>query len=99
MLCAVFSQVPISLVYRKGLAKKDGSDHMLLHGYGSYEYPYDPRCGRCVCGCASHMLHGHMWHVTRKGPRLLVGWWLWSEACPYGLHWQCSGCGEGCQMH
>lgn len=25
-------EVPISLVYRKGLAKKDGSDHMLLHG-------------------------------------------------------------------
>jgi oligopeptidase B len=37
------TEVPVSLVYRKGLAKKDGSDHMLLHGYGSYEYPYDPR--------------------------------------------------------
>jgi hypothetical protein len=44
-------QVPISLVYRKGLAKKDGSDHMLLHGYGSYEYPYDPRCAFCICVC------------------------------------------------
>lgn len=41
MLCVV--QVPISLVYRKELAKKDGSTHMLLHGYGSYEYAYDPR--------------------------------------------------------
>lgn len=39
-------EVPISLVYRKGLAKKDGSDHMLLHGYGSYEYPYDPSFSR-----------------------------------------------------
>lgn len=41
-------EVPISLVYRKGLVKKDGSDHMLLHGYGSYEYPYDPRQGSHV---------------------------------------------------
>lgn len=48
VLCAVLTQVPISLVYRKRLAKKDGSDHMLLHGYGSYEYPYDPRCGHCL---------------------------------------------------
>jgi hypothetical protein len=45
VLCAVpcFVQVPISLVYRKELAKKNGSTHMLLHGYGSYEYAYDPR--------------------------------------------------------
>jgi oligopeptidase B len=26
------TKVPISLVYRNGLAKKDGSDPMLLHG-------------------------------------------------------------------
>ncbi len=30
-------QVPISLVYRKGLARLDGSDPVLLNGYGSYE--------------------------------------------------------------
>ncbi|GFR48589.1 hypothetical protein Agub_g10492, partial [Astrephomene gubernaculifera] len=35
-------KVPISLVYRKGLAKLDGSDPLLLDGYGSYEIPNDP---------------------------------------------------------
>jgi oligopeptidase B len=44
------TEVPVSLVYRKGLAKKDGSDHMLLHGYGSYEYPYDPRYEQLATG-------------------------------------------------
>eukprot|EP00878_Enallax_costatus_P023740 GHUV01025278.1.p1 GENE.GHUV01025278.1~~GHUV01025278.1.p1 ORF type:complete len:552 (+),score=140.91 GHUV01025278.1:456-2111(+) len=39
-------QVPISLVYRKGMAKLDGSDPLLLHGYGSYEMPYDPGFNR-----------------------------------------------------
>ena len=33
-------EVPISIVYKKGLAK-DGSAPMLLNGYGSYGYPYD----------------------------------------------------------
>ncbi|MDX1651538.1 MAG: S9 family peptidase [Brumimicrobium sp.] len=35
------AQVPISLVYRKGL-KKDGSNPLLLYGYGSYGYSMDP---------------------------------------------------------
>ncbi|KAG2423507.1 hypothetical protein HXX76_015255 [Chlamydomonas incerta] len=35
-------KVPISLVYRKGLAKLDGSDPMMLDGYGSYEISNDP---------------------------------------------------------
>lgn len=29
--------IPISLVYRKDLVKLDGSDPLLLHGYGSYQ--------------------------------------------------------------
>jgi oligopeptidase B len=33
------TQVPVSLVYRKGL-KKDGSAPLLLKGYGAYGYPY-----------------------------------------------------------
>jgi oligopeptidase B len=33
------TQVPVSLVYRKGL-KKDGSAPMLLKGYGAYGYPF-----------------------------------------------------------
>lgn len=35
-------QVPVSVVYRKDLAKLDGSDPMLLDGYGSYEICNDP---------------------------------------------------------
>ena len=29
--------IPISIVYRKDLVKLDGSDPLLLYGYGSYE--------------------------------------------------------------
>lgn len=36
------TKVPISVVYRRGLAKLDGSDPMLLNGYGSYEISNDP---------------------------------------------------------
>ncbi|XP_024534049.1 uncharacterized protein LOC9637936 [Selaginella moellendorffii] len=36
------TQVPISMVYRKDLAKLDGSDPLLLYGYGSYEVCIDP---------------------------------------------------------
>jgi oligopeptidase B len=35
-------QIPISLVYRKNLVKLDGSDPLLLYGYGSYEICIDP---------------------------------------------------------
>ncbi|KAK0573118.1 hypothetical protein LWI29_003258 [Acer saccharum] len=31
------TQIPISIVYRKNLVKLDGSDLLLLYGYGSYE--------------------------------------------------------------
>ncbi|XWS63258.1 hypothetical protein CRYUN_Cryun06bG0079700 [Craigia yunnanensis] len=31
------TQIPISIVYQKNLVKLDGSDPMLLYGYGSYE--------------------------------------------------------------
>eukprot|EP01126_Amoeba_proteus_P043587 TRINITY_DN4791_c0_g1_i5.p1 TRINITY_DN4791_c0_g1~~TRINITY_DN4791_c0_g1_i5.p1 ORF type:complete len:345 (+),score=59.23 TRINITY_DN4791_c0_g1_i5:645-1679(+) len=35
-------QVPISLVYKKNLFKGDGSNHMLLYGYGSYGAVIEP---------------------------------------------------------
>jgi oligopeptidase B len=35
------TQVPISLVYKKGL-KKDGNNPLVLYGYGSYGYSIDP---------------------------------------------------------
>ena len=35
------TQVPISMVYRKGM-KKDGSNPFLLYAYGSYGYSLDP---------------------------------------------------------
>lgn len=31
------TQIPMSIVYNKTLAKLDGSDPLLLYGYGSYE--------------------------------------------------------------
>ncbi|XP_054824533.1 uncharacterized protein LOC129322304 [Prosopis cineraria] len=34
--------IPISIVYRKDLVKLDGSDPLLLYGYGSYEVCIDP---------------------------------------------------------
>ncbi|KAL4592988.1 hypothetical protein LXL04_005997 [Taraxacum kok-saghyz] len=36
------THVPISIVYRKDVVKLDGSDPMLLYGYGSYEICVDP---------------------------------------------------------
>ncbi|KAL5698028.1 oligopeptidase B [Ranunculus cassubicifolius] len=36
------TQVPISIVYKKDLVKLDGSDPLLLYGYGSYEVCIDP---------------------------------------------------------
>nr|XP_027099791.1 uncharacterized protein LOC113719015 [Coffea arabica] len=36
------TQVPISVVYRKNSVKLDGSDPLLLYGYGSYEVCIDP---------------------------------------------------------
>ncbi|XVF67059.1 hypothetical protein PTKIN_Ptkin10aG0090500 [Pterospermum kingtungense] len=36
------TQIPISIVYQKHLVKLDGSDPMLLYGYGSYEICVDP---------------------------------------------------------
>ncbi|KAK4841583.1 hypothetical protein QYF36_006925 [Acer negundo] len=36
------TQIPISIVYRKNLVKLDGSDPLLLYGYGSYELCIDP---------------------------------------------------------
>ncbi|KAH0920826.1 hypothetical protein HID58_020844 [Brassica napus] len=36
------TQVPMSIVYNKNLAKLDGSDPCLLYGYGSYEISVDP---------------------------------------------------------
>ncbi|PKA52054.1 oligopeptidase B [Apostasia shenzhenica] len=35
-------KVPISILYRKNLVKLDGSDPLLLYGYGSYEVCIDP---------------------------------------------------------
>ncbi|VFQ86339.1 unnamed protein product [Cuscuta campestris] len=36
------TQIPISMVYNKNLVKLDGSDPLLLYGYGSYEVCIDP---------------------------------------------------------
>nr|CAD1821070.1 unnamed protein product [Ananas comosus var. bracteatus] len=36
------TQIPISILYRKNQVKLDGSDPMLLYGYGSYEICIDP---------------------------------------------------------
>ncbi|KAM3693629.1 hypothetical protein ACJW31_08G182200 [Castanea mollissima] len=36
------THIPISIVYRKDLVKLDGSDPLLLYGYGSYEICIDP---------------------------------------------------------
>ncbi|KAL0000284.1 hypothetical protein SO802_019886 [Lithocarpus litseifolius] len=42
------TQIPISIVYHKDLAKLDGSDPLLLDGYGSYEICIDP-CFNISC--------------------------------------------------
>lgn len=36
------TRIPLSLVYRNNLVKLDGSDPLLLYGYGSYEVCIDP---------------------------------------------------------
>uniref|UniRef100_A0A2P2K0W6 Prolyl endopeptidase n=1 Tax=Rhizophora mucronata TaxID=61149 RepID=A0A2P2K0W6_RHIMU len=36
------TKIPISIVYKKNLVKLDGSDPLLLYGYGSYEICLDP---------------------------------------------------------
>ncbi|CAN4123754.1 unnamed protein product [Withania somnifera] len=35
-------EIPISIIYQKNLVKLDGSDPLLLYGYGSYEICIDP---------------------------------------------------------
>lgn len=35
------TQVPISIIYRKDSVKLDGTDPLLLYGYGSYEVMED----------------------------------------------------------
>ncbi|KAK4608783.1 hypothetical protein RGQ29_002256 [Quercus rubra] len=42
------TQIPISIVYHKDLVKLDGSDPLLLDGYGSYEICIDP-CFNVSC--------------------------------------------------
>ena len=37
------TKIPISIVYRKGLAKLNGTDPLLLDAYGSYGICNDPR--------------------------------------------------------
>ncbi|XP_047330026.1 protease 2 [Impatiens glandulifera] len=36
------TSIPLSIVYNKNLVKRDGSDPLLLYGYGSYEISIDP---------------------------------------------------------
>ena len=36
------TQVPISIVYRKDMFKKDGTNKLYLYGYGSYGHTVDP---------------------------------------------------------
>ncbi|XP_010541883.1 PREDICTED: uncharacterized protein LOC104815249 [Tarenaya hassleriana] len=36
------TQIPMSIVFKKELVKLDGSDPLLLYGYGSYEISVDP---------------------------------------------------------
>ncbi|XP_074274160.1 uncharacterized protein LOC141597996 [Silene latifolia] len=36
------TRIPISVVYQKNLVKLDGSDPLLLYGYGSYQISIDP---------------------------------------------------------
>ncbi|GAB2275323.1 hypothetical protein Dimus_010088 [Dionaea muscipula] len=36
------TQIPLSIVYQKNLVRLDGSDPLLLYGYGSYETCIDP---------------------------------------------------------
>ncbi len=35
------TKVPISVVYRKDLFKRDGSNYLFMEGYGAYGYPFD----------------------------------------------------------
>lgn len=77
MLCVV--QVPISLVYRKELAKKDGSTHMLLHGYGSYEYAYDPRFVQSPALFLLLLFYPHGVRAARTYPRMLLLGSIWQH--------------------
>ena len=38
-------QVPVSLVYRKDLFKKDGTNPIYQYGYGSYGHTIEPTFG------------------------------------------------------
>uniref|UniRef100_A0A0E0HVY0 Prolyl endopeptidase n=1 Tax=Oryza nivara TaxID=4536 RepID=A0A0E0HVY0_ORYNI len=40
------TQIPMTILYRKDRVNLDGSDPMLLYGYGSYEICIDPSFGR-----------------------------------------------------
>ena len=66
------ARVPVSLVYRKGLFKRDGTGRMLLHGWA-----------RPLLGCLVAWLFGIKGLLKRDGTRrmLLHGWARPSLGC------------------
>ncbi|AQK80640.1 Prolyl oligopeptidase family protein [Zea mays] len=70
------TQVPMSILYRNDLVKLDGSDPMLLYGYGSYEV-------RSVC-LFSFLLFGFRNKYNRSycdKTVLLFSLFLWLQIC------------------
>lgn len=66
-------QVPVSVVYRKGL-KRDGSAPCFLVGYGSYGYSYDPGFNRDVISLLDRGFVHAIAHI-RGGTEMGYGWY------------------------
>jgi len=66
-------QVPISLVYKKGL-KRDGSAPCMLVGYGSYGFAYDPSFNRDAVSLLDRGIVYAIAHI-RGGTDMGYGWY------------------------
>ncbi|KAE8660951.1 Prolyl oligopeptidase family protein isoform 2 [Hibiscus syriacus] len=61
------TQITISIVYHKNLVKLDGSDPMLLYGYGSYEISVDPDFDKARLSLLDHGFVFAIAHVRGGG--------------------------------
>jgi oligopeptidase B len=67
-------QIPVSIMWRKGRFKRDGSAPLYLQGYGAYGYSYDPQLPREALSLIDRGFAFAIAHV-RGGAELGEGWY------------------------
>lgn len=67
-------QIPLSVVYRKDLVKKDGNNPLYLYGYGAYGYSFAPSFQRNILSLLDRGIIYAIAHV-RGGDELGRSWY------------------------